>query len=76
MVLKVNVACGFHLEALEGVLCLGDGNIVLRHNFSPFGTRAAFTPYFDACSCLRLIYHSVVINNRRLTIKRSTENLW
>ena len=35
MVLKVNVACGFHLEALEGVLCLGDGNIVLRHNFSP-----------------------------------------
>ena len=35
MVLKVNVACGFHLEALEGVLCLGYGNIVLRHNTSP-----------------------------------------
>ena len=36
--LEVNadLGSGFHLEALEGVLCLGNGNTVLRHGSSPF----------------------------------------
>ena len=36
MVLKVNVGSGFHLEALQSVLSLGNSNIVLSHCASPF----------------------------------------
>ena len=36
MVLNLFFGSGFHLEALEGVLCLGNDNVVLRHGTSPF----------------------------------------
>lgn len=36
MVLKVNVVSGFHLEALQRVLCLGNNDIALGHGISPF----------------------------------------
>lgn len=36
MVLKVNVVGGFHLEALQRVLRLGNNDIALRHGISPF----------------------------------------
>ena len=52
MVLKVNVVGGFHLEALQRVLRLGNNDIALRHGISPFqiwGSTAAdsgdFLPY-------------------------------
>ena len=32
MVLNINFVSGLHLEALEGVLSLGDYDVVLRHS--------------------------------------------
>jgi hypothetical protein len=50
MVLNAFVVSGFHLEALESVLCLGNSNIVLRHGISPFqiwqrGRQRGYLPY-------------------------------
>ena len=36
MVLNALVGSGFHLEALQRVLCLGNNDIALRHGISPF----------------------------------------
>ena len=36
MVLNAYLGSGFHLEALQRVLCLGNNDIALRHGISPF----------------------------------------
>ena len=51
MVLKVNVGSGFHLEALQSVLSLGNSNIVLSHGSSPFQIRAAQLSVFSQPRC-------------------------